>query len=105
MNGEKFKILREKYSSRGGGIEIDLSPFGYEGEIMSVYQNYLGGGMLGSIQTNNTIEAYSSFIDPDLISELKKISDELKLVYFQKSGQDKGKLSFEQLQKFPASAY
>lgn len=105
MNGSKFKILRERYSSRGGGIEIDLTPFGYEGEKMSVYQNYLGGGMLGSIQTNNTIEASSSFIDPDLIAELKKISDELKLVYFERSGQDEGELSFEQLQKFPTSSY
>lgn len=100
----KFEILRETYSNRGGGVEINLTPFGYENEKMSVYQNYLGGGMLGSIQTNNTIEAYSSFVDLELIKHLKEISDELKLYYFNKSGLSE-EISFEQLQKFEASAY
>ena len=50
----EFKVIREKLSSRGGGIEIDLTPFGFDGERMTAYQNYLGGGMLGSI--NNAIK-------------------------------------------------
>ena len=49
--------LRLEASHRGGGIEIDLSDFGkkYDGERMTAYQNYLGGGMLGSIQNDCTI--------------------------------------------------
>lgn len=58
MNNIDFEdvTLRCEYSRRGGGIEIDLSPFGYENEKMTSYQNYLGGGMLGSIQNDCTIE-------------------------------------------------
>tara|TARA_R100000808_G_scaffold906_1_gene4321 strand:+ start:4434 stop:4730 length:297 start_codon:yes stop_codon:yes gene_type:complete len=52
----RFKVLRQKISHRGGGIEIDLSPFGYEGEKMSAYQNYLGGGMLGGVGSDCTIK-------------------------------------------------
>ena len=39
-------VLREAISSRGGGVEIDLTRFGFKGQKMSAYQNYLGGGML-----------------------------------------------------------
>ncbi|MCP3699494.1 MAG: hypothetical protein GY920_13220, partial [Aliivibrio sp.] len=46
---QKFEILRESISPRGGGVEISLDNFGYPGEKMTAYQNYLGGGMLGSI--------------------------------------------------------
>ena len=51
----EFKVIREKLSSRGGGIEIDLTPFGFDGERMTAYQNYLGGGMLGSINNACTM--------------------------------------------------
>ena len=33
--------LRLQVSSRGGGIEIDLTRFGFKNEKMSAYQNYL----------------------------------------------------------------
>ena len=33
--------LRQEISSRGGGIEIDLTTLGFKDEKMSVYQNYL----------------------------------------------------------------
>lgn len=49
-------ITREKYSERGGGCEVDLTEFGYEDELMSAYQNYLGGGMRGSIGNSCTVE-------------------------------------------------
>lgn len=42
-------ITREDFSYGGGGVELDLTAFGYEGEFLSAYQNYLGGGMLGSV--------------------------------------------------------
>ena len=42
--------IRCEVSHRGGGIEIDASEYlKIEGAKMSAYQNYLGGGMLGSI--------------------------------------------------------
>jgi len=48
-------IIREKISNRGGGVEISLDDFGYEGEKMTAYQNYLGGGILGKIMNDCTI--------------------------------------------------
>ena len=46
--------LRLEASHRGGGIEIDATDYlGYGGRYelrMTAYQNYLGGGMLGSVQ-------------------------------------------------------
>ena len=36
--------LRLEVSSRGGGVEIDLSTLGFKNERMAAYQNYLGGG-------------------------------------------------------------
>ena len=49
-------ITREEYSYRGGGCELDLTEYGYEDELLSAYQNYLGGGMLGSVSNSCTVE-------------------------------------------------
>ena len=49
-------ITREKYGHRGGGCELDLTEYGYEDEFLSAYQNYLGGGMLGSVANSCTVE-------------------------------------------------
>jgi hypothetical protein len=49
-------ITREDFSYRGGGVELDLTAFGYEDEFLSVYQNYLGGGMPGSVGNSCTVE-------------------------------------------------
>ena len=49
-------ITREEYSYRGGGCELDLTEYGYEDEFLSAYQNYLGGGLLGSIGNSCTVE-------------------------------------------------
>ena len=56
----EFKVIRQKITTRGGGVEIDLTPLGFDGHRMSAYQNYLGGGMLGSIQVNDTIRSQVS---------------------------------------------
>ena len=49
--------IRCEVSYRGGGIEIDVSElFGIEDAKVSAYQNYLGGGMAGSIQSNANFE-------------------------------------------------
>lgn len=55
----KANTVRCDASGRGGGIEIDLTDLlkinqeNDEGDyLMTAYQNYLGGGMLGSIQNS-----------------------------------------------------
>lgn len=65
MNHTKYiedHTLRCEASYRGGGIEISLDDYlGGYGFAMTAYQNYLGGGMLGSIQNdyNFDLEALS----------------------------------------------
>ena len=47
----KAHTLRLEASRRGGGIEIDLAEYlSLPGAKMTAYQNYLGGGLLGSIE-------------------------------------------------------
>ena len=59
-NTSRFSIethtTRLEASHRGGGIEIALDSLGIEGGRMSAYQNYLGGGMLGSIANDCNVE-------------------------------------------------
>lgn len=76
----KDNVLREQLSSRGGGVEIDLTYFGYEGEKMTAYQNYLGGGILGGIGNDCTIEDWRS--DMELID----LAFELKVYFCKKMG-------------------
>lgn len=73
-------ILREQYSTRGGGIEIDLTPYGYTGEKMTAYQNYLGGGMLGGVQNDCTIRDWQGY------SDLTDIAMELKILFCRNMG-------------------
>ncbi len=68
-------ITREKFSERGGGCELDLTEFGYEDELMSAYQNYLGGGIRGSVANSCTIE------DWQMDDKLVRIADELREYY------------------------
>lgn len=66
-------ITREDFSSRGGGVELDLTAFGYEDEFLSAYQNYLGGGMLGSIGNSCTVEDWQ--MDEKLVRLAEKLRD------------------------------
>ena len=75
-------VTREQYSHRGGGVEIDLTEYGYEGEFMSAYQNYLGGGMLGSIANDSTIKGWES--DPALF----EIARQLREYYYEQTQPD-----------------
>ena len=59
MDFKKITV-RKQTTSRGGGVEIDLASLGFEGHKMSAYQNYLGGGMLGAVQVNDTIRSQES---------------------------------------------
>ena len=68
----KKHTLRVVIGGRGGGIEINLTPYGYRFGKMSAYQNYLGGGILGSIQSDCNIK------DWETNEKLVKISEDLK---------------------------
>jgi len=92
----EFKVIREKLSSRGGGIEIDLTPFGkkWEGEKMTAYQNYLGGGMLGSIANDCTFDDWRSDKVLEIIAtNLRKYFAELM------------EIDYEEHKSRPVSAY
>ena len=91
----KNAVIREKYTSRGGGIEIDLTQYGYPNERMSAYQNYLGGGMLGGVANDCTIKDWGN--DMDLID----IAFELKILYCRNAELDTDFLDAN----LPVSAY
>ena len=93
--------LRLQISSRGGGIEIDLTPLGYEGERMTAYQNYLGGGMLGRIANDCTI---SDWQDDCALSD---IAEELRQYFHSLTNPEDTweDMSYEQNQSLPLSAY
>jgi hypothetical protein len=100
--------LREKITERGGGIEIDLTRFGFKGEKMAVYQNYLGGGLLGKIEANNTIQAYNKpFCTDKQAAKLDRIAERLKKYFHNLTNLDtewEGQ-SYIQNQNMPVSAY
>ena len=101
-------ILREEVSSRGGGVEIDLSRFGFKGQKMSAYQNYLGSGMLGSISSNDTIRAFGKPCSEKQSIKLDKIADRLKRYFHELTNphdQEWESQSYEQNQRLPNSAY
>lgn len=96
--------LRLRAGHRGGGIEIDLSELiGIEGAKMSAYQNYLGGGLLGSIQNSYNFDTQ----DADT-AKLDEITDALNRYFHDLTnheGDEWESASFEQNQSRPASAY
>ena len=99
---KEFNIIREKLSSRGGGIEITLDNFGYEGEKMTAYQNYLGGGMLGSICSDCTIS------DWDEDSKLLEVSQELKKHFHTLTNPENDEwasATFDEIQARPSRGY
>ena len=81
-------ILRQQVSHRGGGVEIDLTAFGFEGEKMAAYQNYLGGGMLGRVCSNDTIRANNSFVEESEAKKLDEIALELRKYFFNLTNPD-----------------
>jgi len=97
--------IRMEASRRGGGVEIDLTTLGYEDERMIAYQNYLGGGMLGSIGNDCTIRAWKE--DKKLVV----IADRLARYFHSITNEEAGaydewaEMSFEKTQGMPRSAY
>ena len=100
--------LRQELSRRGGGIEISLDSFGYPGEKMAVYQNYLGGGMLGRICVNDTVRANNKFVEESICKELDEIGEQLKQYMYNLTNPEEGEwehISYDQNQKLPESNY
>lgn len=107
MNFEEITI-RSKYSHRGGGIEIDLSSLGFEGEKMTAFCNSLGGGMLGKVQSDNTIKAFKKQVTDEQQEKLNSIEEDLKKHFYSLiSGDDDDdfEVTYEQNQTMPSSAY
>lgn len=101
---EKIKdtTLRIQDSNRGGGVEIDLTEWGYPGEKMTAYQNYLGGGMLGSIGNDSTILNWRED------SDLSSIADKLSRYFHSLTNHENDEwenTTFERNQNRPESAY
>jgi hypothetical protein len=98
----KKLVIRERISSRGGGIEISLYTLGYEGHKMTAYQNYLGGGMLGAIGSDCTDRNWQS--DKKLLD----ISDKLMRYFHTLTNHDYDEwegCTFEENQKRNLSSY
>jgi len=93
--------LRVRVSHRGGGIEIALDTLGFEDEKMTAYQNHLGGGMLGRIGNDCTIEDWS---DNDV---LLGIADKLSKYFYSLAHHDEEwvRSLFKENQSRPLSAY
>lgn len=106
MNAEQIEAatLRLEASGRGGGIEISLDSVAkkYKGAKMTAYQNYLGGGLLGSIENDCTFPNWRDN------SKLVKIATELAEYFHNITNPDEDEfesMSFEQVQGMPSSAY
>jgi hypothetical protein len=109
MNNINFEeiTLREQISSRGGGIEIDLTTLGFKGEKMAAYQNYLGGGMLGCICVNDTIRRATLTTDEESAKKLDGIGEQLMRYFHELTNPEDEwtQCSFEDLEQRPTSAY
>jgi len=96
--------LRCEASYRGGGIEIDCTDlFNIEGAKVSVYQNYLGGGMLGRVISN------ANFTPKDKQTKLLEELEETLKEYFHGLTNHEGDgwedQTYTQNQNMPDSAY
>ena len=104
MKTIKFEsiTLKKVVSIRGGGIEISLDTLGFTDEKMTAYQNYLGGGMLGRVANDCTIQDWKTNV------QLQEISEQLKQYYFNLTNPDEGnweKQTYEQNQRLSVSGY
>lgn len=98
-------IIREHITSRGGGIEIDCGPMGWDSVKVSAYINYLGGDMFGGIGNSCT--------HPNLLEEdegIRDIAREARYILHEKlfgEGPTAGGPynTYKQLKTRPVSAY
>jgi hypothetical protein len=75
---------------------------------MTAYQNYLGGGMLGKVCSDNTIDAYKKTVTDKKRVKLEEIEDDLKRYFHSLTNHEDDEWenqTFEQNQNMPTSAY
>ena len=109
----KAITLRSNITTRGGGVEIDLTTLGFEGHKMAAYQNYLGGGLLGAVCVNDTIRSQETNIPLQLqwsseFSKLDEIGEELKKYFHHLTNPDDQEwesMTYDENQKLPESGY
>ena len=104
----KNNTLRCEVSSRGGGIEIDLAELlpEVENPLISVYQNYLGGGLLGKVVSNCNFNYKKLPEDQKQIVE--DLSEQLKIYYHDMTNPPEDTWEHQDYiknQSMPASAY
>ncbi len=100
--------LRLRTSDRGGGIEIDLTRFGFKDEKMTAYQNYLGGGILGRVVSDDTIRAFNKPITEKQNDKLNRIAERLRRYFHDLTNHADDEWeseTYEQNQTKSASAY
>jgi hypothetical protein len=102
--------LRCEAGYRGGGIEIDATDYlGYNGRYelhMTAYQNYLGGGMLGSVQ--GSIEGKLRDYPKSIQAKALKLNEQLKRYFHGITNHEDNEwesASYEDNQNRPESAY
>lgn len=100
-------ILRIDVSHRGGGIEVDaFEVLNIEGVKVSVYQNYLGGGMLGKVCSDNNLDVDN--LNKKEIKILNELSEALKQYFHGLTRYEYDEwedMEYEQNQNMPVSAY
>lgn len=97
INKIKRNVTRIKLSLRGGGVEIELTEYGYPNQLMSAYQNYLGGGMAGAIANDCTIKDWKD--DKKLV----RLATNLRKYYYMRTHESME--GYEQNQQLSVSAY
>jgi hemerythrin superfamily protein len=103
----KNHTLRCEAGYRGGGIEIDcteLFPYIEDAE-MTAYQNYLGGGMLGAIQSDNNFEGVLKKKDRRKFGKLREALKRYFHNLTNHEGDEWEEETYEQNQLKPRSAY
>ena len=94
--------LRCEASYRGGGIEISIDHLGYKGHKMTAYQNYLGGGMLGSIGNDCTVPNWRD--KPKLVKMALRLAKHFHKLTNHEDDEWED-TTFEENQRRPNSAY
>ena len=105
-------IISEDVSYRGGSLKVDVSELfetGDEPAIMGAYQNYLGGGMAGAIQTGRQFDI--SGFNKKQAKLYETMSEACKRYFYDLNagGGDEYMVenvnSYKQNQKLPVSGY
>ena len=110
-------LMQCDISYRGGSMKIDVSELfdtGDEPAEMGAYQNYLGGGMAGSIQTGRSFDI-SEFTPEDLGQYKELAQDCIQWFYNENNGGGDDYMQenhtgseaegLERLQAMPGSAF